>query len=218
MSPKIISDQHNKSPIGYKELQEYYFDSLIEQIEITDFSPDNLMVRFSMLENDNDGTGTVTIEIIENNQAIEVIGNINFSKLDKQGTCLENGVQISSAYFNSDYRGQGLGSQAYEIIAKQYLLISDCTQTHEGSAFWKYKIGDNNNLEVYLVITPTGDKPYKMVDEKGEPIIYHYSKENLDPMIWGLEFPNQGKHSDINASTTNLREDVVLIARYKKND
>ena len=212
MSPKIISDGHEKTPLGYDDLHECNFNTLVEQIKITAFGVDNLTIRFSILENGNDGT--VTIEVIENERVIQVVGNINFSKLNQPRTCLENGVQISSAYFSSAYRGQGLGSQAYEMIAKKYLLVSDYTQTHDGSAFWKYKIGDNNNLEVYIVITPISCDPYKMTDDNDNPITYHYSKEELEPMIWGLEFPD-AQHPTINANTTNLRQDVVLIAKFK---
>jgi hypothetical protein len=217
MSPKIISDPHEKFPLSSKELNECNFTNLISKIELLGVGSDDLTVRFSMLENGSNGT--VSIEILESDGSYETAGNVNYTKINIEGSCLENGVQISSAYFSTDYRGFSLGTRTYEMIARKYLLISDNTQTHDGAAFWKYGIGDNDKLEVQIVINPTNNqtKPYKMIDSDGNPTIYHYSKEELEPMIWGLELPSDdSKHPSINASKTNSREDIVLIVLHCK--
>lgn len=215
MSPTIMSDSHIKEPLNRSQLESYNINRLVSVTLQRDFGPDELTVRFSMLEDDT--SGTLTVEIMNGSEVAEVVGNISFNKIDNAiGTCLENGVQIKSAYFNVNYRREGLATTAYTIIAKHYLLISDDMQTHDGSSFWKFKIGDHDNLEVQIVSIPKHGAPFKVCDSDEKPLIYSYSKEEFEPMIWGLEYPNDKDHEFINANQYLTMEDVVLVAIYRE--
>lgn len=211
MSPVIISEPHDKVPLSASELREFDIDNILEVVFLSDVGPDSLDVRLSLVEGDNEGS--VTVEIMNGDTVSSTAGNVDFNKLDADGTCLEGGVQIKSAYFSTDYQGLGLGFTAYQLITKHHLLVSDTTQTHDGSAFWKFKLGDHDEIEINIVVTPSEGQPFTVCDEESsQPVIYHYTKEELEPMIWGLEFPNDEPHPGINASPTLRREDVVLVA------
>lgn len=216
MPPTIISDSHDKEPLYRNQLEEdYNISRLVSETLEHNFGPDELTVRFSMLEDDT--SGTLTVEIMNGSKVAEVVGNISFTKINNAiGTCLENGVQIKSAYFDINYRREGLATTAYTIIAKHYLLISDDMQTHDGASFWKFKIGDHDNLEVNIVSRPKHRVPYKVCDSDEKPLIYSYSKEEFEPMIWGLEYPNDEAHRFIKANQYRPMEDVVLVALYQE--
>ncbi|UPR56968.1 hypothetical protein ITG10_00945 [Vibrio sp. ED004] len=177
---------------------------------LEDVGPDSISVQFSLLENED--SGTVSVELIEDGNVLEVVGNIDFVKLNDQAPCLDNGVQIKSAYFNADYRGIGLGCTAYELIAKHHLLVSDEIQTRDGSALWKFKLGDHDELEINIIIRPANGDPFTMCDSDDHPIVYNYTKEELEPKIWGLERPDDESHPSIDASRDFNRENVVLVA------
>lgn len=217
MAPSIISDTHDKIPLSKESLKEIDSYNLIDSKILLDVGPNEVKVRFSLLETQD--SGVLTVEVIDTNtppNVIEVVGNINFKKLCAADTCLHGGVQINSAFFNNDYRGLSLGITSYELIAKNYLLVSDKIQTHDGSAFWKFKLGDHESLIINIVVIPTTGKPYHVCDEDEQPIIYHYSREELEPMIWGLEHPSDKQHSVIKANRYKSNENVLLVAIAKE--
>lgn len=213
MCPTIIADVHEKIPLSCSTLAEYEINTIVDAKIIENFGPNQLSVRFSLMEGEH--CGAVSVEIIQEKSLPYPIGNVDFQKLSDSGTCLEKGAQIKSAYFIQDFRGLGLGITAYELIAKHYLLVSDTIQTHDGSTFWKFKLGDHDSLEVHIVYLPKSGIPYKMVDRNGKPEIYHYTREELEPKIWGLESPD-AVHQFINASSEDTRSNVVLTATFRK--
>ena len=213
MCPTIIADAHEKIPISRNKLAEYELNIIIESTIIKNIGPDQLSIRFSLLEGEN--CGTVSVEILEDTSLPYPIGNVDFQKISKKGTCLETAAQIKSAYFIKGFRGLGLGITAYELIAKHYLLVSDTIQTHDGSTFWKFKLGDHDFLEVHIVYLSENGIPYKRVDRDGKPEIYHYTREELEPEIWGLESPD-AVHQFIKASSEDTRGNVVLTASIRK--
>jgi hypothetical protein len=216
MSPTIINDLHDKWPLNVIELAEYEVDIIKQQVFEHNIGPDELLVRFTIVEDDS--KGTVSVELIDDNQLPKAIGNVDFKKLDKPGRDFINGVQITSAYFCSDYRGLGLGVKAYELIAKNYTLVSDFIQTQDGSAFWKFKLAAHEQLEIQIFQMQHSQQPSRVLDNYGIPIVYHYTKKELEPMIWGLESPSDAPHPSINASTQSKCADIVLVAFYKNQD
>lgn len=215
MSPTIINDTHDKLPLGVTELAEYDFRIVNQKVFEDNLGPDNLLVRFTIVEDES--KGIVSVELINEDQSQQAIGNVEFKKLDPPNNMFSNGVQITSAYFCCDYRGFGLGAKAYELIAKHYTLVSDFIQTQDGSAFWKFKLSAHEQLEIQVFQITDGQYPNRLNDMEGTPIIYHYTKEELEPMIWGLETPGDIPHPSINASTISNCGDIVLVAFYKNN-
>jgi hypothetical protein len=215
MPPTIIAESYDKLPLNVTELAEYKFDIIKQQVE-HNIGPDELLVRFTIVEDES--RGIVSVELIDNNQLQKAIGNVEFKKLDEPGHDFVNGVQIKSAYFCSDYQGLGLGVKAYELIARNYILVSDVIQTQDGSAFWKFKLAAHEQLEIQIFQMQPNQQLNRIPDNNGEPVVYHYTKKELEPMIWGLESPSDAVHPSINASTQSKCEDIVLVAFYKNQD
>lgn len=216
MPPLIIKDLHHKKPLSVKELHEYGIVKEIESFEIKDVTPDNEIIRFTLLA--SEAEGTVSTELIDElGNVVDVIGNVDFKFIRETEGFLKGGVQIASAYFHPDYQGQGLGTQAYEILAKNYLLVSDTVQTHDGAAFWKYKISVHGHLEVQIIKTDSKQTDFVVLDEEDKPVVYTCDRADLEPMIWGLSSPNECKHTDIQANEYLTNENVVLIAIYNKS-
>jgi len=214
MSPVIIKNAHDKKPLSVKELCEYGEEIEFSQIE--NVTPDNEIIRFTLLTSET--KGTVSIEQIDElENMIEVIGNIDFKFIRENESILKGGIQITSASIVPDYQGQGLGIQAYEILAKRYLLVSDIAQTHEGAVFWKYKISAHEHLEVQIIKTDSNQTDFITLDENDKPIVYTCDRADLEPMIWGLNSPDDRKHSDIQTHEYLKNNDIVLIAIYNKS-
>ncbi|EON88761.1 hypothetical protein, partial [Plesiomonas shigelloides] len=185
---------------------------IIDEMLLKNVGPDNLTIRLTLIVGDQ--TGTVTAEILDEESGNHTAaGNVDFNMFENiKGTCLEGAIQIQSAFFSEDYRGIGLGLASYELIAKHFLLLSDTRQTHEGSAFWKFKLAAHDKLKVNIIINPETKNPIKMTDEHQSPITYHYTKEELESVIWGLEYENDNPHPGIKASRTTRQNNIALLA------
>ncbi|MFZ1387481.1 MAG: hypothetical protein WBP46_12915 [Thiolinea sp.] len=208
MPPTIIQESHDKNPLSLDSLSSYKHYEIFTNT-VSHLHPDNIPIKFTAIEYLGKQKGCLVIELLE--RASSVIGNINFNKLDLPGTCLENGVQITSVYINAEYRGLTLAITAYELIANRYLVVSDKIQTSDGAALWKFKVGSSSKLDVYVVLWKTDEMPVKLMDVNDVPLIYNTTKEDLEPLIWGLESP-ESKFPTINTHPFLLRNDTLLVA------
>jgi hypothetical protein len=90
--------------------------------------------------------------------------------------------------------------------------LSDRTQTHDGAAFWKFKMGSNANLKIFLALWNGTKRPEIILGNDDIPLIYNTTKIELESFIWGLESPNSKMSSAIKAHSSLKRDDIVLVA------
>ncbi|NRA82123.1 MAG: hypothetical protein HRU18_28350 [Pseudoalteromonas sp.] len=209
MPPQIIASGHDKSLRSATNLRIYESMEVIDSTLVSDVGPNNEIVRFSLMV--SEAVGTVSIELQQPSNIFSPIGNVDFEFWENDGGVLDDGVAIYSAVVSQDYRGLGLALEAYKLICSRFKLISDDSQTHDGAAFWKYKLSLDDDIEVSIVLNPDGDPAYYFKPD-GKTMYYSGDNELFEPYIWGKEYYTDEHPEFIKTDNIESRVDVRLVA------
>lgn len=216
MPPLLVSDDHDKqlmSSDDYFGVDNY---QCYESFKIK-LGPDDTVFDYKVCFSVELGLGFVSINDLSNSK---IIGNLIYKATSTHLASVTGApsVQVSSVVIDDEYRGIGLGVQAYEALSRYFHIVSDDIQTIDGAALWKNKISRASSLNVQVILD-YDTNPRLLLNSNEQIEIYNPDKIELEKLIWSAknsETVTKAQELGIDASLGSHYKSRVLVAVRKK--
>lgn len=220
MPPLIICDEHKKKILS---LEDFFLDDDYEVLGEETFVVEPIYeFKTCVASSAKESVGLIAVWYIDKNKDEDIlVGNIKFNIEEERYSHLVQGAvaQIRSAIIKSEFRGFGIGTNAYRFLCQFFCVASDNIQTCDGAALWKYSIPKLDSIDIRLIEKSLTEPSYILESEGGLPLGFDDTKFEYEKIIWSAEnreaFNGAQEDAKIDCAMGLHNKDIILIALRK---